>query len=639
MSNDAVLNAALEYLDEGLSIIPIHADTKRPAVKWRDYQTRPPTEQEVTDWFTMWPEANIAVVTGEVSGIVVVDCDNDAALNAAISCGMRSPISVSTKRGCHLWFAHPKDGKRRGPRAGNNSTGADWPRTSGLDFRGDGSYALLPPSKGYRWKIAEGFDRLHDLPTWKDWVGTETITSTNIDNFSFGDLNLKDIRFDPSLLMTEWERTEAFIKQSQFADNKIPSGQGNARNDRVMRYASESVLTGAFGATLRVKCRAFMDHFFVDHLPDKEFEDTLLSVESMERRNHPERFDPQTGDYIYKRPDIEVFDGEKRERKLITVSDSEALLEAGKNREYFIEPWLRPQTIIQVHGYSGSGKTMFLQHALYSMAAGQRYFGPFEVMKPARVLYMDFELSQGDLGRRLTDLRQMYGDAGDLFSVWTPWLEDKEINMRSPAGVREAEGWINYYSPDIVVFDTIRTAWSGMSENSAEEWADINRLALSLRNAGMSVIMLHHSNKPGDDGLGREAGSTNQLTVLETQIRIAQIYRDEETAKQKAGMWDGSYERSPMDALQNKLDDDWYVSMAMEVRYGKVREWTDVHDPIQFIGWAAHKTTGEKKLVSSYSTKRRAKELALQGRQPVDIAQELTKPLEVVHGWLGMDDV
>ena len=204
---------------------------------------------------------------------------------------------------------------------------------------------------------------------------------------------------------------------------------------------------------------------------------------------HPERFDPQTGDYIYKRPDIEVFDGEKRERKLITVSDSEALLEAGKNREYFIEPWLRPQTIIQVHGYSGSGKTMFLQHALYSMAAGQRYFGPFEVMKPARVLYMDFELSQGDLGRRLTDLRQMYGDAGDLFSVWTPWLEDKEINMRSPAGVREAEGWINYYNPDIVVFDTIRTAWSGMSENSAEEWADINRLAGAL-NAGTSVIML-----------------------------------------------------------------------------------------------------------------------------------------------------
>ena len=134
----------------------------------------------------------------------------------------------------------------------------------------------------------------------------------------------------------------------------------------------------------------------------------------------------------------------------------------------------------------------------------------------------------------------MFGDAEDRFSVWTPWLEDKEINMRSAAGLREMSGWVEYYKPEIVVFDTIRTAWSGMSENSAEEWSEINRLALRLRNAGMTVIMLHHSNKPGDDGLGREAGSTNQLTVLETQIRVTQIYRDEETAKQKAGMWNTS---------------------------------------------------------------------------------------------------
>lgn len=636
MSKDATLNAALEYLDEGLSVIPIHAETKRPAIKWRDYQSRLPTEEEVTDWFTTWPEANIAVVTGEVSGVVIVDCDNDAAFNAALSCGMRSPIVVSTKRGCHLWFKHPRDGKRRGPRAGNNSTGTDWPRTSGLDFRGDGSYALLPPSKGYRWKVAGDLDRYDDMPVWKDWSGAGVTPNSHTD-FVFEDLNLADVRFDPSALLTEWERTEAFIKANDFPSGKIPSGQSNARNDRVMRYASESVLTGAFGPDLRVRCRAFMDHFFVDHLPDKEFEDTLASVERMEKANHPERFDLNTGEYIYKRPDIEVFEGERRERKLITVMDSDELIEAGKNREYFIEPWLRPQTIVQIHGYSGSGKTMFLQHALYSMCAGQRDYGPFEIVKPAKVLYFDFELSQGDLGRRLSDLRQMYGDAEDRFSIWTPWLEDKEINMRSPEGLREMSGWVEYFRPDIVVFDTIRTAWSGMSENSAEEWADINRLALRLRNAGMSVIMLHHSNKPGDDGLGREAGSTNQLTVLETQIRIAQIYRDEETAKQKAGMFDGNYDRSPMDALQRKLDDDWYVAMAMEVRYGKVREWTDVHDPVQFIGWAQHKVTGAKKLVSSYSTKKRAKELALAGKQPIAIAQELVKPLDVVNSWLGIE--
>ena len=627
-----ILNAALEYLDEGFSVIPILPETKRPAIRWKEYQTRLPTPEEVTEWFSTWPEANIAIVTGELSGVCIVDCDNDEALNSAIACGMRSPISVSTKRGCHLWFAHPKDGTRRGPRAGGNSTGVDWPRTNGLDFRGDGSYALLPPSNGYSWKIPQGLDRIDDLPLWQDW--SPSVSSLEADDFIFSELNLSDIRYDPSALMTEWERTEAFIKKSDFPNNKIPSGMGNARNDRVMRYASECVLTGAFGPELRVKCRAFMDWFFEEHLPNKEFEDTLLSVERMEKRNHPERFDSRTGEYIYKRPDIEVFEGEKRDRKLITVGDCENLIEAGKNRVYFLEPWLRPQTIIQIHGYSGSGKTMFLQHALYSMAAGQRYFGPFQISRPAKTLYFDFELSQGDLGRRLSELRSLYGDAENRFSVWTPWMEDKEINMRTAEGVREMKGWVDYYRPDIVVFDTIRTGWSGMSENSAEEWSEINKLALRLRNAGMSVILLHHSNKPGDDGLGREAGSTNQLTVLETQIRIAQIFRDEDTAKQKAGMWDGKYDRSPMDALQSKLDEDWYVAMALEVRYGKVREWTDAHDPIQFIGFATHRVTGQRGVVSSYSTKQRAKEMALSGRLPVDIAMELNRPLDVVNNWL-----
>ena len=189
-----------------------------------------------------------------------------------------------------------------------------------------------------------------------------------------------------------------------------------------------------------------------------------------------------------------MFEGERRERKLITVMDSDELIEAGKNREYFIEPWLRPQTIVQIHGYSGSGKTMFLQHALYSMCAGQRDYGPFEIVKPAKVLYFDFELSQGDLGRRLSDLRQMYGDAEDRFSIWTPWLEDKEINRRSPEGLREMAGWVEYFRPDIVVFDTV--AQLGAVSETQRRRADINRLALRLRNAGMSVIMLHHSTNP-----------------------------------------------------------------------------------------------------------------------------------------------
>lgn len=629
------VNQALEYLDEGLSIIPIRPDTKRPAIKWMEYQDRQPTADEVTDWFEKFPNANIAVVTGSVSGVVIVDCDNEEALNAAISCGMESTIRVKTKRGHHLWFKHPMDGVRRGPRAGGNSRGQDWPRVNGLDFRGDGSYALLPPSKGYEWAVPEGWDREDDMPVWEDWSPVNE--PTEFPDISFEDLDLSSIEFNPADKVSEWDRTEEFVKEMGFPDSKIPTGQGNARNDRVMRYTSEMILLGNFGPQLRVQVRAFMDKWFVDQLRDVEFEETVSSIEKAERRNHPERFDPQTGEYIYRRPDLVVIDDEKRARKLVTVSDAERLVEEGKSRQYLIEPWLRPNTIIQIHGYSGSGKTMFLQHALYAMAAGQRYFGPFEIWKPANVLYLDFELSSGDLGRRMLDLKSLFGDAGERFQVWTPWLEQVEMNLRTGSGLNELAGWINFTNPDIVVIDTIRTAWSGMSENSADEWSQVNQLALRLRNSGKSVIMLHHSNKPGDDGLGREAGSTNQLTVLETQIRIAQVYRDEDTAKQKAGIWNGKYERPPIDLLEQKLTDEWYVSMVLEVRYGKVREWTDLHDPIQFIGWATHKLTGESRLVCSYSTKQRAKEMALTGKPPSEIAMELNRPLDVINKWLEIE--
>lgn len=631
--NATLEDQALEYLDRGFSIIPIRPDTKRPMVKWLEYQDRAPTPDEVSEWFRIRPDAQIAIVTGELSGVVIVDCDNEAALQHAINCGMRSPITVKTKRGRHLWFQHPRDGVRRGPRAGNNSRGTDWPKMDGLDFRGDGSYALLPPSKNYQWDIAQGFDPDDDMPVWQDWRPSHPADKDEV--FVFENLDLSNISFSAKDLLTEWERTEKYIAEKGFAHNRIPTGESNGRNDRVMRYASECILQGYFGAELRVKVRHFMDHFFMDHLPDAEFEATVRSVEQMEKRNHPERFNEQ-GEYIYKRPEIEVVEsGAVRQRKLITSSDAQELIESGKNQEYFIEPWLPPQTIVQVHGYSGSGKTMYVQHALYAMTAGCRHFGQAnEIKHSGRVLYVDFELSRGDLGVRLKELNQMFGDAGDRFSVWTPWLEDQDMNLKTPEGIMELQGWIKYFKPDVVVIDTIRTAWSGLQENSAEEWARVNRLAVKLRNAGMSVILMHHSNKPGEDGLGREAGSTNQLTVLETQIRIAQVYRDEETAKQKAGIWNGKYSVPPFEQLEAKVGADWHVDMVIEASYGKVRQWTPLHDARTFIGWATHMKTGDRQMVTNMSTKQKAKEMALHGWTPKDISKELLRPLAVIHEWL-----
>ena len=60
-------STAAEYLAAGLSVIPIKTDgSKAPAVSsWKSYQSRLPTENEVTGWFQH--HVGIAIVYGRVS--------------------------------------------------------------------------------------------------------------------------------------------------------------------------------------------------------------------------------------------------------------------------------------------------------------------------------------------------------------------------------------------------------------------------------------------------------------------------------------------------------------------------------------------------------------------------------------------
>jgi hypothetical protein len=624
----AMVNQALEYLDRGWVVIPVSPETKRPLVKWQHFQEAMPSEDDVCGWWEMWPEARVGIVTGALSGIVVVDCDNEDALHAAFDAGMRSPVRVKTKRGVHLYFAHPRDGVRRGPRAGVNSRGADWPKIDGLDFRGDGSYVVAPPSNGYEWDIAVGYD-IEDTPTWEDW--RPAIPTDPSGEFAFEALDLSSVT-PMGEFVSVWDETAEFVREKFPSTLKIPTGLGNGRNERVMRYASECVRAGYFDAELRMRCHAFEREFFVDPLRDTEFEATVRSMEEAEKRNHPERFDPE-GRHIG-RPVHEEVATPAKKRRLITMRDANDLIAQADATNYLLRPWLKKGSITQVYGFSGAGKSLFVQHMMAALAAGRKYAGPFEVGGAAKVLYLDFENGRGTIGNRLHELREMQGDTADRLVIWTPFLESAMVSFKSREGLELLQGLIKEVEPDVVVIDTIRSAWPGMQENSAEEWARINQLALKLRNAGLAVILLHHQNKPSDGGVGREAGSTAQLVTLETQIRITQVYADKEAATINAGIFDGDMERPVWERLQAKAPSDFNLYMVMQIMYGKVREWTDDHERTQYIGFANSTVDGRRMMVSSRSQRQIAKDEALEGRSVEEIADRIKKPIFVVRKWL-----
>jgi hypothetical protein len=63
------LQAALEWAAAGCSVIPIRTDgSKKPAVEWKPYQSKPASLARITQWWTDNPEYGIAVICGAVSG-------------------------------------------------------------------------------------------------------------------------------------------------------------------------------------------------------------------------------------------------------------------------------------------------------------------------------------------------------------------------------------------------------------------------------------------------------------------------------------------------------------------------------------------------------------------------------------------
>lgn len=187
------LKQALKYNSLGWSIIPIKPQDKRPAISsWEQYQNRLATKEEIEKWFTN-TDYNIALITGKISGVDVVDVDS---YKGKGEFKIDSPIKVNTPRGgTHYYFKHV-DGVRPGVNA-----------DLGVDLRGDGSYVLIPPSLGpngnkYEWKKG---GELNSLPTTPKEV-VEKIKKSGINEPSF---NLED-----SMNVTQGGRNDALHKAS-----------------------------------------------------------------------------------------------------------------------------------------------------------------------------------------------------------------------------------------------------------------------------------------------------------------------------------------------------------------------------------------------------------------------------------------
>ncbi len=156
---------ALVYARLGLSVFPLQPRGKTPATASGCKQAT--VDPAVIDrWWGAQPDMNVGIATGSISGIFVLDIDDEAGETTMrelerANGALPATVEAITGKGRHCYF-RLGDGDPI-----HNSAGKIGP---GVDIRGNGGYVVAPPSihptgRKYEWSV-DSASNFADAPSW-----------------------------------------------------------------------------------------------------------------------------------------------------------------------------------------------------------------------------------------------------------------------------------------------------------------------------------------------------------------------------------------------------------------------------------------------------------------------------------------
>jgi hypothetical protein len=176
-----MINGAIRCVKRGWKVFPLHTSkeslcscgnsncssvAKHPRI--RDWQHEATIdEKKIKNWWRLWPDTNIGIATGKISGIFVLDIDPRHGGKESFQYLVKNfgvfPKTITSNTGgggFHLLFKQPNESI---PNKAN--------LFQGVDVRGDGGYIVAPPSihqtgSPYSWTNSLETSSLLDAPEW-----------------------------------------------------------------------------------------------------------------------------------------------------------------------------------------------------------------------------------------------------------------------------------------------------------------------------------------------------------------------------------------------------------------------------------------------------------------------------------------
>ena len=465
------LEAALEYHDQGRSLIPIEPRGKTPLVQWRPYQERLATEDEIRDWWTKWPDANIGLIAGEVSRIIVIDIDSgrvedvDETARAILKEASTDMIVRTGGGGVHLFYKYPTSGLKV-----RNRVDA----MSGVDIRGDGGYVVVPPSvhqSGKRYKWLRNGKPGKKLPDWAK-VGRNKNSSPGAEHW---------------------------------VDEALRGVEQGRRNHTCASLTGH--LAGK-GLGLDEIMRRMLDWNLKNDPPmsDDEVRNTVKSIHKRDRDRAARSFG--LIEFIFddlpeeSETELDPEPESKSEGVLRPITASELLATTDTNIDWVVKDILPAGCCGFVAADPRGYKTFLLIALGIAIAAKAPFAGRFDVPKPRRVLGIFAEDSREGLARRLLMLFEGMGlEEGDLADRFH-FVIRPQFSLDSDEHMAELEQLIKHGEYDVVFIDPFAEVFTGSENDKGEVAAALSKVKAIRDRTGASVLIAHHLRKPSESDRG-----------------------------------------------------------------------------------------------------------------------------------------
>lgn len=497
-NKNQLLEQALNYLERGFSIIPVRGKTCL-LQSWSEYQTRKPTKEEVENWFFELNPTGIAIVTGKISRIVVLDVEKDADVSDIDI--PKTPTVKTGGGGYHYYFKHPGDSEIQ------NSIRF----RPNMDFKADGGYVIAPPSQhksgtNYRWTFSPDKTAMGHVPSWL----------------------MKEI--SPKQVQTkDWER----ILEG------VPEGE---------RHTYAVSLVGKLFRHLP------MDEWKTVALP---------LVESWNERNDPPLPEDELMQIVRSLSVKEATARELRENSknadvvssedvdLIPVTLKDLLSRELPELQWTIEQLIPEGGLVVLSAPPSHHKTWLALYFAIQVAHGEMVFDRFKT-KQGNVLFIE-----EDTGDRLITWRVQKLDPSNK-NAPIKFLFRKGIKLENQKTVEKLMGLIKKENVGFIIFDSL-IQLHNQDENVNKDMAAVLAPLRKIADMGVSVLVLHHHRKESgnEDSVAWKdrsqslRGASAILGMLNSHLIIQRDNNNKSTLRQ-AKLW----EQPEMNPLEFEVADE-----------------------------------------------------------------------------------